>query len=368
MEIMIIFIFTIITAFLINVLVTPLIVKLSHSKKWYDKPDYRKIHTGLIPRIGGIGVFLSIIVCSLLFSTLLSLFSQGSISGILQLKYAAVIGAFVLIHILGLMDDFKSLPALAKLTIQAIAAIMAIASGLVIKEIPLPYLGSISLGFLSYPLTFIWIIGITNAMNLVDGMDGLAGGIAAFASLSMGIISLLSGQWTTAVISLSVFGATAGFLVFNLPPAKIFMGDSGSLSLGYILSVLPLMGLTTSAETGSIFIPITLLMIPIIDMAAAIIRRLGEGRPILSPDRKHIHHKLLDIGLPERRILLLIYSICLYLSVMAITSVVMPKEANVYLMLFVWIGVLMGYGFITYVNARKENIAMKQEARQKNSA
>jgi UDP-GlcNAc:undecaprenyl-phosphate GlcNAc-1-phosphate transferase len=205
-------------------------------------------------------------------------------------------------------------------------------------------------------------------MNLVDGMDGLAGGITAFASLSMAIISLIQGQIGTAIIAFTLFGAVSGFLLFNLPPAKIFMGDSGSLCIGFILAVLPLMGISASASFASILVPVTLLLVPIMDTLAAIVRRISEGRTILSPDREHIHHKLLDMGLSEKKILALIYSVCFYLSIIAITSVVMPKESNVYLILIVWVGSLMGYGFIHYLNTRRKVVQVEEKNQKENSA
>jgi UDP-GlcNAc:undecaprenyl-phosphate GlcNAc-1-phosphate transferase len=146
------------------------------------------------------------------------------------------------------------------------------------------------------------------------------------------------------------------------------MGDSGSLVIGFILSVLPLMGISAAASFATVLVPVTLLLIPIIDTLAAIVRRIRDGRKILSPDREHIHHKLLEMGLSEKKILALIYSVCFYLSIIAITSVVMPKESNVYLILIVWIGSMMGYGFIHYLNTRKKIVQVEEKARKQNSA
>jgi UDP-N-acetylmuramyl pentapeptide phosphotransferase/UDP-N-acetylglucosamine-1-phosphate transferase len=146
------------------------------------------------------------------------------------------------------------------------------------------------------------------------------------------------------------------------------MCDSGSLLLGFSLAVIPLLGISKSASFGSVMVPVTLLLVPILDTAAAIVRRLKEKRTIFSADRDHIHHKLLDMGLSEKQILALIYSVCLYLSVIVITSVIMPKESNVYIILIVWIGSMMGYGFIYFLNTRRKMMAMEEKSSEKNSA
>jgi UDP-GlcNAc:undecaprenyl-phosphate GlcNAc-1-phosphate transferase len=361
-------IFTIIISFIINLLITPVVIKISHAFKWYDSIDNRKIHTGFIPRLGGIGIFLSLIISAFVVSAINYFITGNLTSGIIDFKYIPILLSLILIHILGLTDDFFSQKAIVKLVFQILAALIVVVGGFVIHKISIPYIGSIDLGLFAYPFTIGWIIIITNAVNLVDGMDGLAGGIVTFAALSLGIISLIQGQIVTAIFSFCIFGATAGFLTYNLPPAKVFMGDSGSLFLGFSLAIIPLMGISKSASFGSILVPITLLLVPLLDTIAAIVRRIKEKRKILSPDRDHIHHKLLDMGLSERQILALIYSVCLYLSIIAITSVVMPKESNVYIILIVWIGSMIGYGFIHYLNMRRKMVGIDEKAREKNSA
>jgi UDP-GlcNAc:undecaprenyl-phosphate GlcNAc-1-phosphate transferase len=368
METMYIPLSSIFIAFIISFLLIPVIIRISHKFRWYDKQDKRKIHTGLIPRLGGVGIFSSLVITCVLVSIIAFLNSGKTFEYLIDPRYIFLLVGVVIIHVLGLVDDFRSQKPLVKLFFQIIAASCVVFGGFVFKEIPIPYFGTLSLGVLGYPFSILWIIAITNAMNLVDGMDGLAGGITAFASISMGIISLIQGQVVTAIIAFSLFGSSAGFLLFNLPPAKIFMGDSGSLVAGFILAVLPLMGISAAASFATVLVPVTLLLIPIVDTLAAIVRRVKEGRTILSPDREHIHHKLLDMGLSEKKIIALIYSVCFYLSIIAVTSVVMPKESNVYLILIVWIGIMMGYGFIHYLNTRKKVVRIIEKAQKKNSA
>jgi UDP-GlcNAc:undecaprenyl-phosphate GlcNAc-1-phosphate transferase len=197
-------------------------------------------------------------------------------------------------------------------------------------------------------------VAISNAINFIDGMDGLAGGISGFAALSMGIISLLQGAVLTSVLCFALFGAILGFLVFNYPPAKIFMGDSGSLFLGFCLAAFPLAGgISKISAFGTLLVPVTLLTIPILDMITSVLRRVRNKVSILHPDKEHIHHRLLDMGLNQRQILGVLYGFSIYLSVVAITSVILPQEVNVYLILVVWAGSLLGYGLLYFMNIRK---------------
>ncbi len=340
-------------ACLINIVLIPIIIRLSHRFKWYDLPDRRKIHTGLIPRLGGSGLFISFVAASILTPILFLLLARGKSAPPFNFSIIMALLGMMLIHLFGLYDDFKNLKALLKFFLQLASAAIVTAGGYLISSITIPYIGSIPLGILAYPVTIIWIVGISNAVNLIDGMDGLAGGICAFAAFSMGVIALIQGVPNTAIFAFALFGSVIGFLFFNFPPAKIFMGDSGSLFLGFTLAVLPLMGISKASAFGTLIVPITLLMIPIIDTAAAIIRRLKQKRPIISPDKQHIHHKLLDIGLSERQILSVLYGICLYLGIVSITSVILPKEMNVYLVLVVWVGSLVGYWALSYLGLKK---------------
>jgi UDP-GlcNAc:undecaprenyl-phosphate GlcNAc-1-phosphate transferase len=353
-------------ALLFSLILMPLIMSLSHRMKWYDIPDKRKIHTGLIPRLGGVGMYISVVVVSILSSALYLLLTGKR--GFFQTRYLSILAGFTLVHCVGLFDDFRSLRALPKLSIQIMAGAIIAIGGFTISSISLPYIGTISLGILAYPITILWLVGISNALNLVDGMDGLAGGISAFAALSMGIIALIQQQVLTAMLAFILFGSIVGFLVFNFPPAKIFMGDCGSLFLGFALAIIPLMGISKAASFSTLIIPITLLTIPIIDTFAAIIRRIRAGRSIASPDKDHIHHKLLYMGLNERKILFFLYGFCLYLSIVAITSVVLPRETNVYFILIVWVGSLLGYYFLDFLKEKKKISSNTQIQRKDSSA
>ena len=346
----------------LNLVVIPTILRLAHRFKWYDLPDHRKIHTGLIPRLGGPGMYLSFLCVALLTPILVTLITGGTVTVGYTLRFISLFLGVSLIQAIGLIDDFRPIKALLKFFLQLLAAIIVTAGGFLIRSVTLPYLGSLGLGLFAYPITVLWLVGISNAINLIDGMDGLAGGISAFAALSMGIIALIQGSTVTSVLCFALFGAILGFLVFNFPPAKIFMGDSGSLFLGFCLAAFPLVGgISKVSAFGTLLVPVTLLTIPILDISTSVIRRLRNKVSIIHPDKEHIHHKLLDMGLNQRQILWVLYGFSLYLSVVAITSVILPREVNAYLIFVVWVGSLLGYGLLYYVNTRQRSASTGEE-------
>jgi UDP-GlcNAc:undecaprenyl-phosphate/decaprenyl-phosphate GlcNAc-1-phosphate transferase len=352
-------------ALVVSLLITPLIVRLAHRFRWYDLPDQRKIHTNLVPRLGGVGMFMAFLVSALVVSVVLRLRSHGVETGILSLTYLPILVGFFVIHGTGLADDLRALPAPLKLLLQVVAAAVITGGGFIIKSMSLPYVGKISLGLWAYPLTVLWIIGIANAINLIDGMDGLAGGISAFAAITMGVVALIQGRFEAALFSFAIAGAVVGFLRYNLPPARIFMGDSGAYFLGFVLATIPLLGISKMATVGTLILPLTLLIIPIMDTVAAIIRRIREGRHPFSPDKEHLHHKLLALGLGERHILAVIYGFSLYLSVVAITSVILPDQANTYLVLVVWAGTMLGFYSLSAARRKQPRASAAAKTRAK---
>ena len=298
---------TSVAAFIINMIITPFLISLSHKKRWYDVTNDRKIHSGNIPRIGGVGIFISFLVTAFLFVVICK-FAHIKLNTISKYHYLALSAGFLIIIILGVADDFFSIRAWHKLFIQLVAALIVSFGGFNLEFFYVPFLEQdIPLGLFSHVITAFWIISLCNAINLMDGMDGLAGGIALIASLFYGIIFFMTQNYTAAGLSFILLGAVIGFLVFNFPPAKIFMGDSGSLLLGFCLAVIPLINNTGGGSSQTIFMPLIVLVIPVMDMIAAILRRRRRNLSIASPDREHIHHKLIDFGLSQKKILFVIY-------------------------------------------------------------
>lgn len=321
--------------FLISLALMPAIIAFSKKHNVYDYSDERKIHTGKISRLGGIGI-----VCGFFVSTVLYLIFTDEIN-FWQTLPLIIAGA--VIFIFGLIDDLKNLKAIIKLLAQIVAALIVILGGFRFKQIfawilPLP---------ISYILTFCWIIGVVNAYNLIDGLDGLSGTLTFTTALTLGILYFSMGSFESGVC-FCLAGAILGFLCFNWPPAKIFMGDSGSQFLGFIISILPLYPMEPSNyafEFNKFFMVIVLTSFPVFDTIAAIWRRTREHRSIMSPDASHLHHKLLHLGFSKKAtlILVLIFQILLcgtvilayYMSKTSLTDgVILLSVALVFMIVF----------------------------------
>lgn len=283
----------------------PNVIRLAHRIGAVDKPEQRKVHSRIMPRLGGLGIFSAFFIV-LMFGVQVS----DQILGIM-------VGGLV-IFLVGMLDDMYQLPALIKLLGQCLAASLAIHYGVVVSFVTNPFNGPIDLGYLGIPLTFIWIVGITNAINLIDGLDGLAAGVSAIAAATMGYVAYTQGQQEMFVAAFILVGAILGFLPYNFYPARTFMGDGGSNFLGFILGCLAIMGLTKSTAVISLFVPIVILGIPIFDTFFAIVRRVGNKTPIFMPDKSHLHHRLMAIGYGHRRTVLIIYAISGFFGLAAI--------------------------------------------------
>lgn len=329
-------------ALALNLLFTPLILYLSHRNEWYDEKNHRKVHTRNVPRLGGVGIFAAFLPALLIGMAVLT---DGSFQEVFAAYLPAILG-LVLIHATGLIDDFRNLPAIYKFIAQLIAAFLITLAPLRLTELWLPFMEApLELGPFGYPLTVLWIVAVANAVNLIDGIDGLAGGFSAIAILGTGLIGLfLLQNETLALIAFALFGALVGFLFFNLPPARIFMGDSGSLTVGFLLAAVPLAGSVTAVggvntEINFGIIPIvTLLFLPIVDMITAIARRIRKGQPIYMADREHVHHKLIDRGLSAGAILRIMYGYTLLTALCAAAWFVLPRPLAVVCVAVVWGG------------------------------
>lgn len=292
-------------AFVASILLTPLVIKLAYRIGAVDKPNYRKVHAKVMPRIGGLAIFGAFIV-----GYALLLPEDEHATGIL-------IGALLII-ITGLLDDMFEITAKAKVIGQLAAAIVVVTwGGLQIEVINLPFFGQLDFGYLSIPITIIWIIGITNAINLIDGLDGLAAGVSTIALITITIMAVIMGNFFVVATASILAASSLGFLLFNFHPAKIFMGDTGSLFLGFMISVLALLGFKNVAVV-SLIIPIIMLGVPISDTFFAIVRRIRMKQPISAPDKSHLHHCLLRTGFSHRQTVLIIYGIAILFGITAV--------------------------------------------------
>ena len=305
-------------------LVTPLARKFAIRVGAVDMPSARRINKKPIPRMGGIAIFCGIAVAFVVQYIGTMNFGWPVVlvpSNKMPVNYWMLVAAFVIIFLVGLADDKFALKPLHKLLGQTLAAVIAVAGGLVIGDISNPLVadGFISLGWLAYPITIVYLLGYVNIINLIDGLDGLAAGLSAIASLTMFVLSVWAGRLDSAALSIAVVGSSLGFLRYNFHPASVFMGDSGSLTLGFALGVSSLLSVTRFAGLTTMAIPLVIAAVPILDTFSAIVRRMRAHVSVGQADRGHIHHRLMDEGYDQRQAVLLMYGWTVLLCVGSIT-------------------------------------------------
>ena len=298
--------FTLFLCFVVAVLITPAVKWLAFKVGATDKPNQRKVHQKIMPRLGGLAIFISFIVGYVVLQP--------------NSPYATsiVIGATIIV-LTGVLDDIYELSPKWKLFGQIAAAVVVIYGGIRIDFINLPFGGHLNFGLLSIPITMLWIIGITNAINLIDGLDGLAAGVSSIALVTIAGMAATMGNTYVFVFAMSLLllGSTLGFLLYNFHPAKIFMGDTGALFLGYMISVLSLLGFK-NVTVFSLIIPILILGVPISDTLFAIVRRIVNKQPLSAPDKSHLHHCLLRLGYSHRQTVLIIYGMAAMFGLAAV--------------------------------------------------
>lgn len=313
-------------ALLTSLAATPLARRIAVKLGAIDKPTGRRVNKVPVPRMGGIAIFCGIAAAfAVQYVGTMSLGWPVVLvpSPKLRVNYWMLVLAFCVIFTTGLLDDKFSLRPAQKLAGQVLAAVIAVAGGLVIGDISSP-LGPefISLGWLAYPVTVIYLVAYVNIINLIDGLDGLAAGISAIASFTMFVLSVMAGRLDAAALSIAVTGSSLGFLRYNFHPASIFMGDSGSLTLGFALGCSSLLSVTRFAGLTTIIVPLVIAAVPILDTLSAIVRRTRAHVSIGQADRGHIHHRLMDEGFDQRQAVLVMYAWTLMLC---LGSVVMTQ-------------------------------------------
>lgn len=356
-------------AFALNLIITPVIISISHKKQWYDQLDHRKIHTEDTPRLGGVGFFTSFLLTAFILTFLLPLINSSfTTMRFFSNKNLLLFLGFFIVHGLGLMDDFVNIRAIYKLIGQVVAGSLVAIGGALIDGIYLPVVQwVIPLGPLSGAVTIFWLISISNAVNLIDGLDGLAGGTGLIASAGIGTVHVINGNLSGALFSFMLFGAILAFLVFNKPKAKVFMGDSGSLFLGFALGAIAFIGAgDKGADAGDFqagfIITITVLIVPIIDMVAAIMRRIRERKPIHHPDKEHLHHKLLAFKFSTWQILAMIHSVNILMAASIIArSVALQRGTSApaadLFVLGAWVLVAALFTWLHFANKARKKLA-----------
>jgi UDP-GlcNAc:undecaprenyl-phosphate GlcNAc-1-phosphate transferase len=346
------FLLTLVIAFLFVLALIPAIIHVARRRGWFDTVGGRKIHTGKIPRLGGVGIALGFLA-----SYPLAIFIVRSIyptQAPPSLSFWVLFAAGYGYHLLGLVDDFKDLKGRLKFLVQFLLALCVVLSGYYFQKIEIPVLPyKVELGLFGPAITVLWIMGISNAMNLIDGMDGLSGGIALIGSGVWAMLYLKSGQVVPALAATAAAGACLGFLFYNFPPASIFMGDSGSLFLGYLFAVLPLMGTGSDAVETGLVPAVTICLIPLMDTCAAILRRWRRHVSFFTADKYHLHHKLLNLGFTPRQILAIIYGLCTILGFAALTSVYVNPVLSFWLMMAGWAVVASIFVLLHFLKERQ---------------
>src|SRR5229473_487922 len=327
---------------------TPLLRRFCERYRLVDEPlDTRRVHVKAVPRLGGVAIFLSLLIplsVLLLLNNLLTQTLRPERRGIIVYL---ICGFLVLL--LGVYDDLRGANARGKFAgLAGVAALFYLLGGRIVT-LSIPFVGSVTLHpILGFLLTLIWIVGIANAFNLIDGVDGLASGSALFSSLVLLGVALSQGRPMVAVIALALTGALAGFLRYNFNPASIFLGDSGSLFVGFSLAALSLQGAQKSSTAVAVAIPILAFGLPVVDTCVAIARRFLNRKPIFEGDREHIHHMLLQRGWSQRRVALVLYGVSALFGLLAMMFVNSGSSLTAVVLFVVGVAVVLALGKLRY--------------------
>jgi UDP-GlcNAc:undecaprenyl-phosphate GlcNAc-1-phosphate transferase len=325
-----------------------------------DWPDgRRRIHQRPMPRLGGLAIYLAFVVTLLCVPLLGTLVSQGFRRNWMQV--VSLIAPATLVFLLGVYDDFRGANAAIKFSVQLVAVAILYLCGFQINSVSLPFGGSWEIPvMLSFPLTALWVIGITNAFNLIDGMDGLATGASVFALLSLFVCSLSQGHPEISLMSIVLVGAAMGFLRYNFNPATIFLGDSGSLFLGFMAAALSLASAQKGATIIAVAIPLVSFGLPIVEVCVSVARRFISGDALFQSDRRHIHHMLLKRGLNQRQAAILLYGVCALFSLFGLMLLNRQRNTMALTFFVLGVGIVLGVQHLHYA----EFDALKQKIKQ----
>lgn len=342
----------VLVAAVISFAATPLVKKLAISVGAMDIPkDNRRMHKKPIPRLGGLAIFVAFVISVLLFARI-----EREMRGIL-------IGALIIVT-LGVLDDIHTLRALPKFLVQILAAVVVVLHGCRIEFISNPVITSSATylrlgGVVSVGITIIWIVAITNAVNFIDGLDGLAVGVSGISAATMLIVAILVAEQNVAIIMAALFGACLGFIPYNFNPAKIFMGDTGSTFLGFILATMSIQGLFKLYAIISFAVPFLILGIPIFDICFAVIRRLAKGQNPMTADRGHVHHRLIDMGFDQKQSVMITYMLT---ALLGLAAVVLTSSGEVKALILLGSVIIVGgFGFLTIFRKSEDNEIIQKE-------
>lgn len=321
-------------AFVLALLLTPLVRALAVKRGWLDRPDgRRKAHAAPVPRLGGLAVYASFLVASVVVLTLVQDTAAFRPAFREALLHLAVAGTAVVL--IGLADDLRGVTPAAKLLVQGLAALYLYANGYRVGLLSNPFGERFDLGLLSLPITLLWFIGASNAFNLIDGLDGLAAGIGLFATGTVFVTALINDSWEASLLAAALGGALIGFLRYNLSPASIFLGDSGSLFVGFALAAIAVRGSMKASTAVALLAPVLALALPIFDTSLAVARRLATGRSVFEADADHLHHRLLRRGFTPQGAMVLLYGVAAVFAALSLLTTLNPRYQVVGLIVIV---------------------------------
>ncbi|WPD24991.1 MAG: MraY family glycosyltransferase [Candidatus Electrothrix scaldis] len=331
--------FVFVAACLTALVFTPFIRQFALHFDLTDKPSARKMHSEKIPRVGGVVLFIGSFL-PFLFLLLVQKYSPTAQNFFSDISLSCFATGAVLIFLLGLLDDVRELSFSIKIVGQLLVALFVYSCGVQITEVTTPFGPNFSIGILSLPVTVFWFLLVINAINLIDGLDGLAAGICLFVSLSMLFVCIVNGRLGASLVFAALAGVLIGFLRYNFHPASIFMGDSGSYFLGYCLAALSIGGTMKGQVATAMLIPVIALGIPLIDTLWAPIRRFISGQRVFRPDNKHIHHRLVKLGFTHRRAVLTLYTLSVVLGICSMLLVHAQNDTSAFILFVLGIGLV----------------------------
>lgn len=331
-----------------SLVLTPTVRRACERWGLLDEPrDDRRVHLESVPRLGGVAIFLSVMIALSAVPFIHNSLTRSL--GAVRWKFLAVLLPSTLVFLFGVYDDLRGSKAPVKFLVQAAAGALLYALGGRIEVLSVPFVGSIELPMLvGLALTIIWTVGISNAFNLIDGMDGLATGAALFACFVMMIVSLQLYNPFVTVISLALAGALIGFLRYNFNPASIFLGDSGALFMGFMLAALAVQGTQKASTVVAVVIPLLAFGVPMVDTGFTMLRRFISGRPLFEGDREHIHHMLLSRGWSQRRVAIVLYGACALFGLMAMLFVGEMGRTTGLFLFVIGVAVVLAVGRLRY--------------------
>ena len=335
---------------LVSFMATPAVKRMAYKIGAVDVPkDNRRMHDHPIPRLGGLAIALAFIL-----TTLLTVELNQQLQGIM-------LGGIVIL-VLGVLDDSLTLPALPKFVVQIVAATIVVAHGCTIRFITNPFSSEVGacldLGILAAPVTIIWIVTLTNAVNFIDGLDGLAVGVSGISAATMLVISLLVAEPQVALIMACLLGACIGFVPYNKNPATIFMGDTGSTFLGFILSAMSIQGFFKLYAIISFVVPFLILGVPIFDITFVVLRRLAKHQNPMKADREHIHHRLIDMGFSQKQTVAITYTLT---GILGLAAVLLTSSGEVKTLILIGSVIVVGALGIMVIFGPNHRPAEKKE-------